>query len=86
MKLREMSPGQRGRVAGYCGMEREYRRKLMVMGLNRGVEFTVIRSAPLGDPLEIEVRGYHLTLRKDEAEGLEVEPVGDVSGTNRDGE
>ena len=45
------------------------------MGLNVGTTITLIRTAPLGDPLEIKVRGYHLTLRKTEAEHILVEPA-----------
>ena len=43
------------------------------MGLTPGVEFTMVRSAPLGDPVEIEIRDYSLSLRKAEAESLMIE-------------
>jgi ferrous iron transport protein A len=49
--------------------------RLREMGLLAGTSVTLIRTAPLGDPLEIKVRGYHLTLRKSEAEHVLVEPV-----------
>jgi ferrous iron transport protein A len=45
------------------------------MGLTPGTEFTVIRVAPLGDPVEIRVRGFHLSLRKQEADTLIVEEI-----------
>jgi ferrous iron transport protein A len=45
------------------------------MGLTPGIEFKVIRHAPLGDPVEIEVRGFKLSLRKQEADALIVEEV-----------
>jgi ferrous iron transport protein A len=49
--------------------------RLREMGLLPGTAVTLIRTAPLGDPLEIKVRGYHLTLRKTEAELVLVEPA-----------
>ena len=48
--------------------------RLREMGLIAGTPLTLIRAAPLGDPLEIKVRGYHLTLRKTEADHILVEP------------
>jgi ferrous iron transport protein A len=48
--------------------------RLREMGLLPGTPVTLIRTAPLGDPIEIKVRGYHLTLRKSEAERILVEP------------
>jgi ferrous iron transport protein A len=49
--------------------------RLREMGLLAGTEITLVRTAPLGDPLEILVRGYHLTLRKSEGEQILVEPI-----------
>jgi ferrous iron transport protein A len=49
--------------------------RLREMGLLVGTSITLVRTAPLGDPLEIKVRGYHLTLRKTEAEHVLVEPT-----------
>lgn len=48
--------------------------RLREMGLLVGTPLTLVRTAPLGDPLEIKIRGYHLTLRKSEAEHVLVEP------------
>ena len=48
--------------------------RLREMGLLPGTRITLVRTAPLGDPMEIKVRGYHLTLRKTEAENVVVEP------------
>jgi ferrous iron transport protein A len=73
MKLKEMKPGQSGKVTGYETSDRNYRQKLLQMGLVRGAEFQVVRMAPLGDPVEISIRGSGLTLRKAEADALEVE-------------
>jgi ferrous iron transport protein A len=49
--------------------------RLREMGLLAGTPVTLVRTAPLGDPLEIKIRGYHLTLRKDEAEHVLVAPA-----------
>ncbi len=49
--------------------------RLREMGLLAGTRVTLVRTAPLGDPLEIKVRGYHLTLRKSEADHVVIEPV-----------
>jgi len=49
------------------------KRRIMDMGLTKGTQITVRKVAPLGDPVEINVRGYELTLRKEDAEMIEVE-------------
>ena len=54
----------------------ESRPRLMEMGLLVGTAVELVRFAPLGDPVEIKVRGYHLTLRKHEAEQIWVSPTG----------
>ena len=73
--LDEMKIGQTGRVTGFSKLEdgRAYRRKLLAMGLTVGTEFSVMRVAPMGDPIEIQVRGFSLSLRKIEAATLQVE-------------
>ncbi len=73
--LRDLLPGTGGRVKGYEKAYRAYKSKLLSMGLTPGTEFTVIRVAPLGDPIEINVRGFNLSLRKQEAEALIVEAL-----------
>ena len=73
--LGELTVGERGRVIGYQRGDRSYREKLLSMGLTPGTEFSVIRLAPLGDPVEINVRGYAVSLRKSEAQLLRVERV-----------
>ncbi|MDR3159310.1 MAG: ferrous iron transport protein A [Zoogloeaceae bacterium] len=81
--LEHMRVGRRGVVAGFAksggrGVDnRAYRQKLLSMGLTRGVEFQVTRQAPMGDPVEISVRGFSLSLRKDEAAALLVEWAND---------
>jgi ferrous iron transport protein A len=54
----------------------EHRGRLLEMGLLVGTPVELIRFAPLGDPIEIKVRGYHLTLRRHEAELIQVRPAG----------
>ena len=53
----------------------EQRQRLLEMGLTAGVEFQIVRYAPLGDPIELKVRGYHLSLRKQDAAGVRVELI-----------
>lgn len=73
LTLAGMQVGDCGRVLGYAKTEAVYRRRLLAMGLTPRTEFTVVRVAPLGDPVEIRVRGSALTLRKDEAVALRIE-------------
>jgi ferrous iron transport protein A len=61
--------GQKGRVVGYA-LPPEQRQRLLEMGLTVGAQFEVVRYAPMGDPIDIKVRGYHLSLRKNEAAGV----------------
>ena len=75
-KLSELCPGIKGRIAFVSG-KGVIRKRLMEMGLTSDARFEVIRAAPMGDPIEICVRGYHLTLRRSEAEHIEVE-VGNI--------
>jgi len=69
----DLAVGEKGKVAGYVKGASAYREKLLAMGLTRGTKFTVERVAPLGDPVEIHVRDFALTLRKDEASAIMVE-------------
>lgn len=75
ISIRSMKPGDRARVTGLTSGDRGYRQRLLAMGLTPGVEFTLKRVAPLGDPIEISVRDFALTLRRDEASVLELERV-----------
>ncbi len=75
MKLREIEVGSNVRVIGYTTKDRHYREKLLRMGLVKGAEFSITRKAPLGDPIEIKLKGFNLTLRKTEADALEVEEI-----------
>lgn len=73
--LRDLAVGSKGRIVGYERVTGGYKGRLLAMGLTPGTEFTVIRHAPLGDWIEIEVRGVNLSLRKHEADVLCIEEV-----------
>jgi ferrous iron transport protein A len=73
VKIAEMEPGESGTVSGYEPGGRSYRHKLLRMGLVRGCTFTLLRKAPLGDPVELEVGSHRVTLRRSEADVLVVE-------------
>lgn len=64
--------GEKGRILSLT-LPPDTRQRLMEMGLTPGIECSVVRFAPLGDPMELRVRGYHLSLRKAEAEGILIE-------------
>ena len=66
-KLSEFSIGEKG-VVKTVGGEGAIRRRLFDMGVTPGAEITLRKKAPLGDPIEVKLRGYELTLRKTEAE------------------
>jgi Fe2+ transport system protein FeoA len=72
--LRDLKPGERGVVVGWAGGAPPIR--LLEMGLVQGTEIEVVRLAPLGDPIEVKLRGYHLSLRKQEAEQIEIARAG----------
>lgn len=72
MTLREVSPGNTVKVKKLTGTG-PVKRRIMDMGITKGVEVFVRKVAPLGDPVEITVRGYELSLRKADAEMIGVE-------------
>ena len=73
MKTLKQAPiGSTVRVVKIHG-EGAVRRRIMDMGITKGVEIFVRKAAPLGDPIELNLRGYELSLRKDDAEMIEVE-------------
>jgi len=72
MKLSELEPGTKAVVLDVQG-DSNVKKKLLGMGIVRGTQLKVIRNAPLKDPMEIEVRGYNLSIRKAEAENVIVE-------------
>ena len=69
--FRTVKPGQTVSVIKISG-EGPVRRRIMDMGITRGTEITVRKVAPLGDPIEVNVRGYELSLRRGDAEMIEV--------------
>ena len=66
MTLKDMRPGYQGRVVS-IGEKGPARRRIMEMGVTPGTVVRVVKVAPLGDPIEVNVRGYELSLRKEEA-------------------
>lgn len=72
MTLKEVKPGATVKVVKLSG-EGAIKRRIMDMGLTKGVEVFVRKVAPLGDPVEVTVRGYELSVRKADAELIEVE-------------
>lgn len=67
--LKELKPGERGIIIKITG-EGAVKRRLMDMGVTRGAEVLIRKIAPLGDPIEVNIRGYELTFRKTEAENI----------------
>jgi Fur family ferric uptake transcriptional regulator len=72
MRLNEMREGQKGKIVRVGG-EIRLRRRILEMGLTRGSEIYVEKYAPLKDPLELVVRGSHISLRVNEAAEIDVE-------------
>ena len=70
--LKDVAVGETAKVVKING-EGKVKRRIMDMGITKGVEIYVRKVAPLGDPIEVTVRGYELSLRKDDAEKIEME-------------
>ena len=70
--LKDAKPGDTVRVSKITGSG-ALKRRIMDMGITKGVEITVQKVAPFGDPVEVTVRGYELSLRKVDAEIIEIE-------------
>ena len=71
--LGQLAVGEKATVKGFAAGQKEYRAKLLAMGLTKGIELQITRVAPLGDPLEVSVRGFSLSLRKAEAAAVLIE-------------
>ena len=69
--LKEVKVGETVKVVKLHG-EGAVKRRIMDMGITRGVEVKIIKIAPLGDPIEVEIRGYNLSIRKGDAEKIEM--------------
>jgi len=74
LKLKDLKPGQKGKVLK-INVRGETNRRIVEMGVTPGAVVEVERVAPMGDPIDIKVKGYHLSLRKDEAAGIEIEAL-----------
>jgi ferrous iron transport protein A len=73
--LKNLTVGDLGKIIGFDKSGKAYRKRLLAMGLTPGTEFSITRFAPMGDPVEIKLRGFSLTLRKDEASVLLIEKI-----------
>ncbi len=74
-KLSELKKGQKAKVVFLNTEDRALRRRLLDMGITEGVQIKIKKIAPLGDPIDIEVRGYELCLRKSDMSLIDVEVV-----------
>ena len=70
--LKDLAVGQEGSIRK-MGTSGALKQRFLDMGITKGVKVKVIKIAPLGDPIEIEIRGYHLSIRKDDAQKIEIE-------------
>ena len=70
--LKELKVGESAKVVKLYG-EGAIKRRIMDMGITKGVIITVRKVAPLGDPIELNLRGYELSIRKSDAEMIEIE-------------
>jgi ferrous iron transport protein A len=75
ISLKDLAVGDSGKIAGFDKAGKPYRKRLLAMGLTPGTEFKVTRFAPMGDPVELKLRGFALTLRKHEAAILLIEKL-----------
>lgn len=75
MNLSKLKPGEKGKITS-IGAIGPLKRRLMDMGVLVGEEVHVLKMAPLGDPIEVKIKSYNLSLRKKEAECIGVEVTG----------
>ena len=73
--LFDLVTGDRARIMKIRGGPQGIRQRLMDMGVTRGTEIYVNRHAPLGDPVDVTIKGYHLALRMSEAREIEIEEL-----------
>ena len=81
MKLNELKVGQSAVITAVGG-EGALRNRLIAMGLIPKTRLTLRKVAPMGDPIEIRIRGYELTLRLDDAANISIEPAEDLPATD----
>lgn len=77
--LSDYKPGEKGKIVQLCGNS-DFRLRLMEMGFVKGTEVRVVKDAPLTDPVEFEIKGYHITLRRGEAAGILMGPPQNGNG------
>ena len=75
MTLADLKAGELAEITGYTLGNASYRAKLLALGLTHGVQLKILNVAPLGDPFELAVRGYHLSLRRDEVGVIKVKKL-----------
>jgi ferrous iron transport protein A len=75
LSIDQFKPGDKAKITGFKACDASYRRQLMALGLTPGTVFDIIRIAPMGDPVQIQVRQACLALRKQEAAILRLEHV-----------
>lgn len=85
MTMDELKKGELAEITGYKLGNAAYRAKLLALGLTHGVKVKIINVAPLGDPFEIAVRGYHLSLRRDEVGVVKVRLIAPVACASKKG-
>ena len=73
--MAELKAGELAEITGYTLGNASYRAKLLALGLTHGVQLKIVNVAPLGDPFEIAVRGYHLSLRREEVGVIKVKRI-----------
>lgn len=73
--LSELKIGQKAKVEKLNVDDKQIRRHLLDMGITRGVEVIIKKIAPMGDPIDIELRGYELAIRKEDLKQIEVEVI-----------
>ena len=76
INFKNLAVGDLGKIIGFEPTGKAYRKRLLAMGLTPGTGFSITRFAPMGDPVEIKLRGFALTLRRDEAAILQIEKLG----------
>ena len=74
-KLKNLSPGEKAEITGYESSGKAYREKLLAMGLTKGTVLTLKKIAPLGDPVEVSLRDFDMSLRRAEADILIIRRV-----------
>lgn len=74
LSLKDLKPGEKGEIASFKGAG-AVRKRLLDMGIVKGEMIEMEKVAPLGDPIQVKIKGYHLTLRKSEAESVMVRRI-----------